>query len=439
MESFTDSISGSLDGRSVSAPEDAGFSATATSDAASGSHTIQVLQLAASDTRVSGRYADSGTTLRTFFDTNGSQTFTISVAAPTDADPDYRETISVTVNPAGADDSAILNEIATAIDDAMQAAVDAGTISDSEAAAASVVNETSDSARLSLRSGSSGYAGRLTFSDSASGLLSTMGVTNAAVFSGDGGGQVADVGTSETDSDLNARFVLDGLTIYRSSNQVYDALSGVTLRLSEVMDAQETFTVGPDTEGTKEQISDFIAKYNALVSELKGATQVDADLEIRAVFAGDSTLRSLRFGLRNDVASQVSGQPTDGPFSITDLGISIGEDGTLTLEDEEALDDALESSPGAVASLFTSADGIATRLETRLDAYLGADGIFDNRIDILDESVTRIKEQIERFEERMARREEQLRQQYAKIQESISVFQGQQQNLMGFLGQSGVF
>src|SRR5690625_7943694 len=80
----------------------------------------------------------------------------------------------------------------------MEAAVDDGTIKRAEAASVSIVNETSGTARLSLRSASTGYDGRLGFTDS-SGLLAALEVNADAVMDGTGGGQVVAVGSSETE------------------------------------------------------------------------------------------------------------------------------------------------------------------------------------------------------------------------------------------------
>ncbi len=321
----------------------------------------------------------------------------------------------------------------------MNAAVDAETIDSDEKAVASMVNETSDTARFTLRSGQTGFENRVTFGDSANGLLAALEVNTAAVASGTGGGYVTDIGTSESDSLLNSKFVLDGLTMYRSSNQVSDALSGVTLNLKEVQTTSLDFSVGPDVEGIRGQVTDFISKYNDIVTELAGSTMIDGTLGLRGVFAGDPTMRSLRFNLRNDIAATVTSQSSGMVQSIAELGIKISEDGSLSIEDDDIFDEAVESDPVAFKALFTGSDGIAQRLESRLDGYLGADGVFDNRVDVLDDSVRRINDQLKDFDDRMYRRENQLRAQYAKIQESISLFQGQQQFMSGLIGGGGGF
>ncbi|MFB3137902.1 MAG: flagellar filament capping protein FliD, partial [Phycisphaerales bacterium] len=287
-------------------------------------------------------------------------------------------------------------------------------------------------ARLSVRSGQTGFANRLTFTDSANGLLSLLEVNSASVATGTNGGQITAIGTSETDSALNSQFILDGLTLYRSSNAVSDALEGITLSLTQTTTTAADFTVEPDAGGIETEVKDFIEKYNDVLAYISGKAKVDAGTGTRGDFAGDSTITGLRFGMRNDMAFQVTGQPSGAPSYLTDLGIEINDDGTLELTDSDTLIAAVRSDAGSVKSLFDGNDGIATRLTTRLDRFLGIDGIIDVRQDALDDRINRLDDQISRWDGLMAIRENQLREQFARLQQVIAAFQGQQQMLNSF-------
>src|SRR5690606_12351559 len=111
--------------------------------------------------------------------------------------------------------------------------------------------ETTSTARLTLKSGQTGYTNRLSFLDSAGGLLAMLEINAGVVASGTGGGQVASIGTSEMDSELNSVFVLNGLTIYRDSNTVSDALTDVTINLKEAGTGPREFNVDADQNGIK--------------------------------------------------------------------------------------------------------------------------------------------------------------------------------------------
>ncbi len=438
LTTFTDPLTRPFQSKAATTSATA-FSVSASDQAATGSHTLEVLRLASADTRLSKQYTSSASTLRTFFDTYGPQTFTIQVASPTETDPNHRVDVQVTVNPTATTDADILREISQAINDAMAAAVDAGTLKSGERAYASVVNETASTARLSLRSGQTGYQYRLAFVDSANGLLAALELTNNAVVSGTSGGQVKAVGTSETDSELNSKFVLDGLTLYRNSNRVTDALVGVTLELKQVSTGAAEFTIGPDTNGIKAKVEDFIKKYNDVITYIAGKSNVDGKSGTRGDFAGDRTFSGLRFTLRNAVVQKVSGQPAEGPHYLTDLGITMGNDGTLTLTDTDKLFEALRRNPQAVESLFSGSDGVAQRLLTTIEAYVGAQGIVSQRQASIDARIRRLNERIQAMDEQLSRREEQLRAQFARLQETIALLRSQQQFLSGFFSSGIVF
>ena len=431
IERLTDVIANPFAARSATVPQGAGFGITATDAAVTGTHTLTVERLAATDTRVSEQLSKTGSSLRSFFDSNGVQTFDIQVASPTDEDPANRVSVGVTVLPVGTTDAEILAEIRQAITDAMASAVESGSISASEAASASVVNETSDTARLSIQSGATGFASRLSFSDSANGLLAQLDLDTTSVATGTGGGAMTDIGTSESDSALNARFLLDGLTLYRGSNEVDDAVAGLTFSLRATGSAT-TFSVGPDTDSITEEVNGFIQKYNAALDFIKRKSAVDAEAGTRGQFAGDSTIRSLRFGMRTDLIATVDGQP-DGIARLADLGIKIKDDGTLELADKDALVAAVGRNPSAVQDLFASENGgLATRLAARLDRFLGANGTLDNRIESVDERIQRLDRNIAAWDVRLERREDVLRQQFARLQEAMALLQGQSDTFNSF-------
>jgi len=432
LQRLTDQVTNPFTARAATVPEGAGFSVTASDRAAPGSHTLRVERLASTDTRLSQRFDRDGAGLRTFFDANGAQTFTIDVASPTEDEPERRVGVEVTVDPEGTTDADILAEIRSAINDAMGAAAADETISASDRAAASIVNETSDTARLTLRSGATGFANRLSFSDSADGLLNLLQIDRAALAGDTGaGGQVTAVGTSETDSELNSVFQLDGLTLYRSTNEVTDALDGVTLSLDAVGEAA-TFSVGPDGDRIVKDVEDFVKQYNAAHAFIKRKSTIDPEAGTRGDFAGDASISGLRFGMRNDALRTVASQPDGAPARFADLGIEINDDGTLKLADRERLLTAVETDPDAVQSFFAADDGLATRLSDRLGTFLGTGGILTRRTKTIESKISRLDTQIERWDERLAIREDQLRRQYARLQESIALIEGQQQSLNSF-------
>ncbi len=431
LKTFTSETSNPFEASTAaSAGEGSSFGVTSGSDAALGTHTLQVDRLAQTDTRVSQQYTSEATDLVG----SGSQTFDITVASPTDDDPENRETISVTVDPAGTTNEEVLEEIAASINTAMANAVDDGTLETNQKAQASVVMESSGTVRLSLRSGQTGYTNRLGLSG---GLLDTLQVTRDSTDTTTGGGQIYDVGTSATDSRLNSQFVLDGLTLYRDSNSVDDALNDVTLDLQQADGEQYTFSVDTDSESIKKDVENFIKTFNDVQTYLKEKTKVDPEADSRGAFAGESAIRFLRYNLRNDAVGTVSGLPDDAPSSFTEVGIELDDNGLLELSDADKLIEAATTNPAALQELFGGDNGLATQMLQKVDGYTGAGGIVSERKESVDSQIRRIDDKVSTFEARLERRREQLTEQFARVQRIQQESFSQQQALAGFFGGFG--
>jgi flagellar hook-associated protein 2 len=431
LETFTSATSNPFEASTAATAEGSAFSVTSGSDAALGTHTLAVDRLAQTDTRVSQQYTATGTDLAA----TGAQAFDITVASPTEDAPDNRETITVSVNPTGSTNEEVLEEIAASINTAMANAVDDGTLESSQKAQASVVMESSGTLRLSLRSGQTGYTNRLELSG---GLLDTLDITaNDTTTDDDSGGQIYDVGTSATDSMLNSQFVLDGLTLYRDSNSVDDALDDVTLNLQQADSTQQSFSIETDSESIKKDVEGFIKKFNDVQKYLKEKTKVDPESDTRGAFAGEGAIRALRYNLRNDAVDDVTGLPDDAPATFTEVGIELTNNGTLELSDADTLLEAAETNPSALKDLFGGENGLATRMLQKVEGYTGAGGIVSERKQTVDSRIGRIDDKVARFESRLERRREQLTEQFARVQRIQQESFSQQQALAGFFGGFG--
>ncbi len=431
LERLTDPISHPFDGRSIALDSTTGFTATTSDSAAFGSHSLLVNRLASSDTRLSSKHTASATSIIDALG-SGNKSFTVSIANPTEADPDARESIAVTVNINGSSDEDVLEQISTAINTAMLGAINSETIDRDNRSYASVIKETSGTARLSLRAVQTGYTNRLEFSADPDGLLAQLGISNNALAVGDVGGYATAVGTSEETSELNSKFVLDGLTIYRDSNVITDALDGVSFTLRQVTTDPSGFTVAPDASGIEEEVADFIQKYNDILSYVKSKSRVDGETGERGTFAGDTAFTALRYNMREDLVRLVPGQPLGSPRQITDIGIKVNSDGSLKLDDADKLIAAVEADPDAVRSFFAGDDGVGTRLAARMDEYLGFRGVIKQRELSTDERIRSLKHDIADEDDRLGRREDRLRAEFARLQEALTLYQGQSASLSAF-------
>lgn len=439
-KSFNDAFANPFAARTAIVPDGSPFTVTSTGSAAYGSHSVIVDRLAATDQRVSKQMERAGSDLRSLFDATTEQSFTISVASPTSEDPDNRVDVAVSITATGTTNEEILAEIDTAITAALDTAVSEGLIKTSERPSVSTATETSSTIRLSMRAGGTGFQNRLIMTDTSTagpgGTLLDILQINAdnVVDGGTEGGMIIDVGTNETDSQLNALLEVDGLLLYRSTNQITDAVPGLTLSLLGVSEYPTEFVVDADNESIVSKLEEFVEKYNETIKLIATQSTVDGTTGAKGVLASDSSIRGMRFDLRSAVTRGVTGQTLGAPSYLGDLGLKVNNDGTLEISDADKLSEAVKSDASAVQSFFAGDDGVTKRLETLLDTYVGSSGVLDSRTEIIDDRIKRMTARLTSFDERMSRRETQLRAEYARLEEALATLSSQQQYVSAILG-----
>lgn len=285
--------------------------ATTTSDAASGSYSINVSQLASADKQISKTGLPPTTTL-------SSGTMSISVGTGT--------AISI---PTG---SYSVKTLAAAIN-----AAGAGVT-------ASVIND-GTSNYLSITSLTSGTANNIT----------VAGTGDFAQFS---------TANMNDTAGKDAMLTIDGVAVTKSSNSISDAITGLTLNLTAVSSSSTdntTVNVTRDDTTIKKNINAFVTAYNSLTTTVKGLTSYDLSTSTAAALNGDSSITSILTQLGRAVSANVDGG--GAMSSLAAIGITRATDGTLSVDDTK-LSAALVSNAGGVANLFNGTTGVATTMST---------------------------------------------------------------------------
>ena len=345
-EGMTSSVSGT------------GLTAAVTSDAVAGSYSIEVTQLATSQSLATDGVADQTAEL-------GEGTLTIQVGD--------EDAISITLTSA--------NNSLEGIRDAINAA--GGSVT------ASIVNDGSDTPyRLVLTSDNTGTDSEMTVSY-------------------DGDGDAADLFGYSADSDSNAMtqtvaasdalLTINGLDVTSQSNTVDTALTGVTLSLTAT--GTSTLKVAQDTDTIIDAINDFVDAYNSYAETVDTLTAYDSEDDTAGVLIGDSTTRRIDTQLSKDLYNSISG----GTYSyLSQLGVTLGVDGTLSIDDD-ALEDAVTGNISAVQDFFVGtddSDGFATQMATDLDTYLDEDnGLI---VSVTDGLESQLEDLEDKYEEKQA-------------------------------------
>lgn len=431
LSTFTDVVVNPFFAKSSSSSDNAKIDITATGSAVSGNHTISIERLAKADTRVSNQFTDSGSSFGAF---TTDQTFSIFVGHPTDTDPDNRVQVDVTVAASvfsGTDDE-VLAGISDAINTAMGQAVADETIDGDEVVHSNVVNEQTGLSRLVLGSEQTGYTYRMDFG--ASSLLDTLGVNAAVASSGTSGGYITEIGTSRADSLLNSKFTMDGLTFYRDSNVVDDALNGVTLKLLDTFATPETVTIQTDVTAVRGQVDEFIEKYNDVIKFIREKTKTDPDTHERGALANDYFYGGMVSELRRITGSAVSGTTSSEYTLLYNIGIEANEDGTLSVKDSDKFTSALEANALYVSDLFNSDNGIAVQLTDYVDQFLSAGGSIASSKKQIDSQISSLNDRISYMDEILDKKEKRYFDQFTSLQETMYKLQSQQDFFSSFLG-----
>lgn len=146
---------------------------------------------------------------------------------------------------------------------------------------------------------------------------------------------------------LDAAFSVNGLAITRSSNNISDAVTGVTLTLKKTGATSVNITQSTDVEN---KLRGFVNAYNAIQDFVAGQYKKDGSNRPTGVLAGDSTLRNVQQQLRGVVGA---GSDNNGGTlsSLTQLGVTSTDDGHLSF-DAAVLNEQLKTNPDDVKSLL---------------------------------------------------------------------------------------
>lgn len=362
--------------RRATVPEGAGFGATAGAGAAIGKYQIEVLALARAHKLSSAAYPTSATAV-------GTGTLTLT-AGP--------NTLAIEIDAS--------NHTLAGIRDAINAKA-AG-----KGVAASLVTA-DDGARLIITSLDTGLAHAVRVSASG----------------GDGGltALVYDPPTTTNLTQLtaaaDARVKAEGFERTSASNTVTDLISGVSITLTQAEPAVlRELSITGDPAVLRTAAKNFVGAYNASIASIATTTAYNTTTKVAAALNGDSLVRGANRELRDTVSADVG--------DLKALGITIGKDGTLKL-DETAFDAALAKDPGPAARLFgAGTTSLAGKLDTTLDRLLNADGLLESRSDGLGSRTKTLQSQRVALDFRMTQIEARYLAQFTALDAIVTKLQG---------------
>ena len=141
-------------------------------------------------------------------------------------------------------------------------------------------------------------------------------------------------GTAHLKKAQDAEFTLDGVKMYRSTNEIKDIGAGLTLNLLKA--GEINFDIKQDSEGLTSTMEELVEKYNELVNYLNDVTAYDSETKVSGDLADVIEVKNLRSSINKILftSQSIEGTTTDDKgnktktnvlVSVLDFGLSLND------------------------------------------------------------------------------------------------------------------
>jgi flagellar hook-associated protein 2 len=211
----------------------------------------------------------------------------------------------------------------------------------------------------------------------------------------------------------DAKLTVGGIAVTSPTNQVANAIPGVTLAVTQPTTTTATISVAGDSTGLQSQIQTFVSAYNAVIS----AGQTDAGYGTTAasnsLLQGDQAIHSSMDQLSQLIGEQVGS--TGNYTTMASIGLTLNDDGSLSFN-TSTFAAAVAADPTDVTNMFVSNSATGTT---------GLMGQFNNVINTLTDPTTgAVQSEINGYQSRITN----IGTQITNAQARVTAYQTQLQN-----------
>lgn len=286
---------------------------------------------------------------------------------------------------------------------------------------ASIVNDASG-ARLSIRSTETGAENgfKITASETTDDGDPTTGLSALAY---DPSQPTLTSAMSLNKAAANAQATINGIQVESATNTFDNVADGLTFTVGKVSSSDVAVTVGDDTTSMETAVKSFVTAFNSLASYIKDQTKyvpstTKGQQGTGGPLQGDRTTISLLNQLRGII--NTTSTASSSYQHLSDLGISMGADGTLSVK-TSTLETAL-ANPSEVAKALAT-DGANAGVSGFMDRFrdLGnqvtdaVDGSLTQRQNGLNDAISHNQERQDQLNDRLSNYETRLRAQYQAL------------------------
>jgi flagellar hook-associated protein 2 len=381
--------------RNVASTESTYLTATATGTAELGTIAARVERLATKDVLIS----DRKTLTDTFGEKAATKSFDLTIGST-------KKSISVVFDGKETNEQAmkkILQSINTAFAKTADSDTDIGVN-------ASLVKDSTSTGRLTLTSKNTGGENKIVFSDS--NFLAKLGFDSKKLKSEtDNRNTATDTSAgykSASYSNLDSKVLVNSIAITRSTNEISDAMEGVTFNLLKAQASDDLSEITLENTVNLTGVKDFI---NSLLTNVNDILSfVNMNPTVRRQDSSIGTLQSNFRGLASTNLNQ-SGSDASTKY-LSELGITVDSAGSLSISDSDKLLELLKANPKKVSDLFLGKDGFIDKLEEAIKPFEGETGLIKARTNSLNSQITQTQKRTTDVTARIDTQAEGLRKQY---------------------------
>jgi len=311
---------------------------------------------------------------------------------------DGTETLNITIGTKSYD---IAYDANTKLEDLMQSINNAA----SETLTATILQTGDNAYSLVLTSKETGADQAITLNDDG-GLLDASLFTAYDAATNPGG-------MREVQAARDATFKFNGIEATRSTNEISDLVTGVTMTLKKEGDFSSV-DIGLNTIGVTTEMQLFVDSYNTLMTNLTDMTTANQETGATGIFNGDSFVKSIS----KDIRDMLKTTDNEGN-SLMNFGIDIDRYGKMSF-DSSVLQTKLDEDVDAVEMFFAGGidsgssnevTGFFEKLDDKMKEYTGYNALLSNfeenlqtRYDNLFDNHARAVESLDDRYEIMAKR-----------------------------------
>ncbi len=239
----------------------------------------------------------------------------------------------------------------------------------------------------------------------------------------------------------NALITVDGFQIETDSNDIQDFMPGVNLHLKGARPDQPfEIKITEDFQKISGKVKGLVDQLNGILGWINKQNQVDEKSDTRTTFAGDTSLQTIEYRLRNLFHDGFPvGDFDNGDIRFVrmgEIGIEFDRQGNLTFK-EDKFTKYMEKDFETLSQVISGPYGVAGSLKQVIDGYTNfGTGALSLKEKGFRDRIKDIDGQIDMRQKMLDRKQQSLVDQFSRLGASLANLQRQQQYL-GAMGAGG--